>query len=305
LDAHTRKFIQVSARRARLRQQLSAAAALIFAALAIGAVYAQQQAMVQRDRAEAATEQAKAERDRATSEEQRATEARDRAVATQSRLLAERASRLTEQGDAATAILLSLEAFRNPDDNGPERYEAAAEKSLADALYRNPLQFILSEEKIDYEQAAYGHDGSRLFTLEDEGAAAIWALDAEGRPVKKEARPDLGSIKTIFANPTKPIVFIRRKDLSHFAWNYLTEQKVKGTEGKCDDDLGNYSDFKFDRTGERLLIWCKQVQVVELATGRVFSKPGPFRSVSLSGDGKRFATLRENTPTVEIWTTSS
>jgi WD40 repeat protein len=326
LAPDTRKFIQASAQRARLRQQLTAAAALIFAVVAVGATTAgvlayraQQEAVAQRnraeaatdqakterDRAEAATVQAKAERDRASTEEQRATEARDRAVATQSRLLAERASRLTEQGDTPTAVLLSLEAFRNPDDNGPERYEVAAEKSLADALYRNPLQSIASNDQVNYGQAAFSYDGSRLFTLDADGAAAIWAVDAQGRPGKKQPRPDFGEVKTIFANPTKPIVFIRLKDLSYFAWNYQTEQKVKGTEGKCDDELGNYSDFKFDRSGERLLIWCKQINIVELATGRVVNKPGSFTSVSLSGDGKRFATLREKVLTVEVWTTAT
>jgi len=65
---------------------------------------------------------------------------------------------------------------------------------------------------------------------------------------------------------------------------------VKGIEGRCDDDLGNYSDFKFDRSGERLLVWCKRVDVIELATGRSVTKPGPFGSVAMSGDGKRFVT---------------
>jgi WD40 repeat protein len=347
LDADTRRFIQASARRARLRQQLTAAAALVFAALAVGAIYAQQQATVQRNRAEAATDQAKAERDRAeaatvqakaerdraeaatvqaqaerdraeaatvqaqterdraTSEEQRATEARDRAVATQSRLLAERASRLTQQGDTLSAILLSLEAFRNPDDGAPDRYEVAAERSLADALYHYPLQHILRHEGQPYVQAAYAHDNSRLVTLDDKGSIVIWALDAQGRPAKKEARPDLGAVKTLLANPTKPLLFIRRTDFSHFVWNYLTNEKLRGTEGKCSDDLVNSSNFRFDPSGERLLVWCSKLDVIELATGRIASKPGPFRSVSLSGDGKRFATMRDKTSTVEVWNTST
>jgi WD40 repeat protein len=204
-----------------------------------------------------------------------------------------------------TAILLSLEAFRNPDDSGPERYEVAAEKSLTDALYRYPLQYILPHEQQPYAQAAYAYDGSRLVTLDDKGGVATWTLDANGRPVKKDQRPDLGAVKTVLANPTKPVLFIRRNDLSYFAWNYLTNEKVKGTEGRCDDDLGNYSDFKFDRSGERLLIWCKRVDVIELATGRSVTKPGPFGSVAMSGDGKRFATLREKTPVVEVWTTAT
>jgi WD40 repeat protein len=333
LDADTRRFVQASARRARLRQQLTAAAALVFAALAVGAIYAQQQATVQRNRAEAATEQAKAERDRAeaatvqakaerdraeaatvqaqterdraTTEEQRATEARDRAVATQSRLLAERASRLTQQGDTLGATLLSLEAFRNPDDGAPDRYEVAAERSLVDALYHYPLQHILRHEGRPYVQAAYAHDNSRLITLDDKGGVLIWALDAQGRPLKPEARPDLGVVKTVLANPAKPLLFIRRTDLSHFVWNYLTNEKLRGTEGKCGDDLGNFSDFKFDPSGERLLVWCNKLDVIELATGRIASKPGPFRSVSLSGDGKRFATMRDKTTTVEVWNTST
>jgi tetratricopeptide (TPR) repeat protein len=52
LDAPTRTFIDASRRRARLRQQLTLAAAVLFAIVAAAAVLGQQQAIVQRSRAE-------------------------------------------------------------------------------------------------------------------------------------------------------------------------------------------------------------------------------------------------------------
>lgn len=52
LDASTRSFIQQSRRRAQLRQQLTAAAAIVFAFVAVAAVFAQQQAARERARAE-------------------------------------------------------------------------------------------------------------------------------------------------------------------------------------------------------------------------------------------------------------
>ena len=329
LDAPTRDYINRSARRARLAQTLTAAAAVLFALVAVAAVsagwqwqqarlqavHAQTEAEDQRDRATAQEARANEARDRATAqealanqardraklEEVQANEARDRAIATQSRLLAERASRLTDQGDTLTAVLLSLEAFRSPADAGPERYAVEAEKSLADAIYRNSLEFTVPYDGNGYAEADYSYDGSRFITVDKKGLVAIWTPKPDGSLSLLAKRPDFGPIKAMVVNPAYPIVLFQGDDKHFFAWNYKSDEKISQISGTCGDE------FSFDPNGERLLIFCASddntggnLTLINLATGQSIAKIGPVAKYAMAGNGKRLAVLRK-TSTIEVW----
>jgi WD40 repeat protein len=294
LDAKLLTFIRASQRRARLQQQLTVVAAAIFGLLAIGAAIAAQQAFQQQ---RIANEQ----RDRATTQEARAKEARDRALTIQSRLLAERAGRLSDQGDTLTAILLSLEAFRPADDQGQERYEPAAEKSLADAVYRHVLLGIIRDPTTDYVDADFTNDGTMLVAARADGTVEFRSLDAEGRPGGKVDMPaDFGSEKKVSVDPKRPILVLLQSDETYFAWNFQTRQAVPGVQGTCNDD-DTRTQFVFDPAGERLFVYCDGVRIFDLSTGRVINKPGPYARFALAGDGGRFVTRRANAPVIEVW----
>jgi WD40 repeat protein/energy-coupling factor transporter ATP-binding protein EcfA2 len=277
LDPQTRGFIQASWRRARMQQQLTVVAALCFALLAVAGTVAAVLAFEARGVAK---------------------QQRNRALATQSRLLAERASRLTQEGDTLSAILLSLEALRSPDDQGPEPYDPAVEKSLADALYRHPLQFVLRENVSPYVDAAFAHDGSILATVAENGNVSFWTADEDGRllPRTQMAASVFGAVVGVMQNPKQPIFLVFRKDGSYIAWNYRTNKAVPGVEGSCNQ---NSRSFQFDLTGERLLVYCQDIRIFDLATDHSINISGPFEKFAVAGNGKRFVT--RNSDLIEVW----
>ena len=98
LDAPTRDFIRRSARRARLAQTLTAAAAVLFAVVAGAAIYSQRRAVfLAQQEANTGREQAKNQR--------------DQALLTQSRFLADVANQRVAADDGGTATLLALDAL--------------------------------------------------------------------------------------------------------------------------------------------------------------------------------------------------
>jgi WD40 repeat protein len=328
LDSSLRLFIQASYRRARLLQQLTVAIAAVFAMVAVLAAVssltayrAQREAVTQRNfalQAQETAQQKSAEaitqrnlalqaRELAQQKSAEAIEQRDRAFKTQSRLLLEKASRLTEQGETQDAILVALEAFRNPEEGGPELHDAAAEKSLADAIYRYPLQGILAHETVKTVHAALAFDDSLIVTVSANGTASIWNRANDGRYTKAADLPEkIGSIKAVIANPKKPILLFARTDSTFFAWDYQAQAAVKGIEGSCDEfkdgDPTQIDDhFKFDPSGSRLFAFCGSVRIFDTSNGRLISRPGPFELFAMAGNGQRFVTAKREGNLIESW----
>jgi WD40 repeat protein len=247
--------------------------------------------------------QAQRERQRAETEEQRAKEARDRALETQSRLLAERASRLTEQGDTATAIQLSLEAFRPADDTGQDRYVAAAERSLADAVYRHPLKSMIPAEGQKYVSAAIAHDGTVVAGVAADGSLTLWEMSGDGRiGAQLDRLTNPGPITQAIAIPSQPLLLLRSSDKSYFAWNYRTRQKT-GFAGRADDCETDFADFRFNPAGTRLVVNCGKVRIFDVATGRAVGQPMAARWFGVSANGARVVT-NEN-KTIQVWDTAT
>jgi len=120
-------FVQASRRRARLRQQLVAAAAVLFAIVSAFAVVAARQASEQTkvaveqrqmalDQEKIATDQKNA----ALSAKQEADAERDRVTITEAKLLTALANAKVGAGDPVTGILLADEAYSNLSSKGTE-----------------------------------------------------------------------------------------------------------------------------------------------------------------------------------------
>lgn len=235
---------------------------------------------------------------RAAAVEQRrvASEQRETALSTKSRLLAGQAVRATGQGDVQTAMLLSLEALRSPADGGPQELATDAEKSLLDALYRNPLRAILRAAGTKYTRAVLTADASTLVTITGDNAASFWAVDDSGRITgKRDIAFPFGPVTGVFANPGRPILVFRRKDDGYFAWNYQTGQTVSGVTGTCSD---NDAEFLFDSTGTRFFVHCGDVSMFAFDTGKVVHVPGKFDKFAVSPEGSRFVVSVDDKITV-------
>jgi WD40 repeat protein len=276
IDVETRTFIRVSQQRARRQQQMAMAAVVIFFLVAVGAGAAAVLAFRQQHLAD---------------------QQRDRAVTTNSRLLAARAFDAVSDGDAQTAILLSLEAMRPPDDVGPDHYELEVEKALLVALSLNPLRSILRAVGTKYSDAAFGYDGSILAAIGANGSASFWKVDAGAHALTRtQLAIPLGPVMAVVANPARPIFLFRGKDGLFFAWNFQTQQVVPGVTGTCTETetpgglrAGWGPQFRFSTTGERLFVYCTDVRIFDLDTGQVVQPPGTFDRFSVSPSGREFA----------------
>jgi WD40 repeat protein len=286
-----------------LRQRLTIAAAIVFFLLAAGAgvaaieaYHATQIANTQTKLAEKQTQVAQQQRQAAIQAQQQAGTERDIALTTQANLLAVQSEQLIGQGDIQTAILLSLEALRPPDDTGPDRYNVQVEQTLLKALYLNPLRAILRAGTSKYVDAAFVYDASTLVTVAENGSVAFWNVDSGGRiPGQTGLTVPFGGVSAVFVDPARPILLFRGQDKTFTAWNYQTRQTVAGVTGRCNEDSAQ---FAFDPTGTRLFVYCSDVTIFDLATGHATRVSGKFDKFALAPNGKLFVASADANVTV-------
>jgi WD40 repeat protein len=153
LPTATREFVRRSGQRARLRQKLTAAAAVIFAAVAglagFGWYYT-------------------------VSLQREAVKKRDELLVSQSRFLVDRANQVNQAGDAGTAMLLALQAL--PDTRGGvERpFIHEAEAALFAAYQDLKERIVLKGHKGLLWSASFAPDGRRIVTASEDNTARVW-----------------------------------------------------------------------------------------------------------------------------------
>jgi WD40 repeat protein len=195
LDTDTHGFIQASRTSARLRQQLAAVAAAIFALVALGAAYAAQQAsqarrladerselaqqksleaIEQRELAEQAKQDALKNAEVAQSNEQRAVAGLTRAQQNESLTLSEQSLRETDAGDSTSAMRLALSAMPKELAHPDRPLLARAEFALTRAVLGNRTQFLLRRSKDWVNAAAYNPDNSLIATGTRDGVLSLW-----------------------------------------------------------------------------------------------------------------------------------
>ena len=159
-DPETLGFVQASRRRARRLQQMIAAAAVIFAAVALFAGWQYLQA-------DAAKQEA--DQRRIQAEQQRAA-----AQLTQSRFLASLATQAAEADDAATAVALALEALPDVRTGNARPYTPEAEAALFAGWQRLRETSILAGHEDRVFSAAFSADGRRILTASMDNTVRIW-----------------------------------------------------------------------------------------------------------------------------------
>ena len=155
LAADTRIFIQASRRRARRRRQVEVGASIVFGLIAAVAVYAQQQARVQRARAESATQEATVQ----------AQEAQHRLR----RLYVEQGRQEWLQGHPMRAVAYLSEAYQMGEAGPPFLFLLKQAMRTLDAQ-----RAVLKHHQRPVVAVAFSPDGQHLTTASRDGIAQAW-----------------------------------------------------------------------------------------------------------------------------------
>jgi hypothetical protein len=92
----------------------------------------------------------------------------------QSRFLADRANQSTNDGDAATAMLLALEALPNTRSNKQRPSVPEAEAALFKAYQALRESVVLKEHTGPLWSASFAPDGRRLVTVSEDSTGRVW-----------------------------------------------------------------------------------------------------------------------------------
>jgi WD40 repeat protein len=168
-------FISASRRGATQRQRWAIGGAIAAAAIAFALAGL---AYTQRNQAVINEQRAVANEVLANDNAARATRERDQALRTQSLFLADLAQQKTAEGDATTAMLLSLEALPGGGSPAERPYVSEAEVSLYAGRFSRGrgLQEIavLRGHGDQLLSSAFSPDGSRIVTTSSDHTARLW-----------------------------------------------------------------------------------------------------------------------------------
>ena len=199
---------QEAGTRARRIIQWGSAAAALLILLGVSA-FAFQQYQSAKTQAELTVEavRQKGEADRqarlAEDAAKQARAARNDALLNQSRLLTSSAVQAIEQGDAATALLLALEAM--PDEKGDDDISrtrphwAQAETSLYSAVDALRERLILKGHTNAVTSVAVTPDGTRIVTGSDDDTARVW--DATTGKELLQLKGHTGNVRSLTVTP--------------------------------------------------------------------------------------------------------
>jgi predicted NACHT family NTPase len=202
-----------SRNRARVRQRLVAAAAILFFILAVAATvtgvwaYRSQQEAVRAER-------------RASEERDRADARLKQAQTTQSLFLAASARQQGTAGDAGTAILLALEALS---DDRP--YVPEAELQLDGAWPHLRERLILEGHRRGVFSAAFSPDGKRIVTASADKTARLW--DAEtGKQIGEPLRGHKDWVRSAAFSPDGKRIVTASDDKTARLWDAETSKQI-------------------------------------------------------------------------------
>ena len=289
LDAPTRHFIKLSARRARLAQTVTAAAAALFALVAGTAFYAERQAVRAQQEADTRREQAKKER--------------DEALLTQSRFLADVADQRVAADDAGTGLLLALEALPDPNAGADRPYAAEAERALFRARQSVRKSIILSGHGGNVLSAMFSPDGRRVLTASNDNDAGIWDA-ATGKPVLVLAGHTNGIANAAFSRDGLKVV-TASNDRTAIIWSAETGHSILVLHHPA---RVRRAVFSPDGTRVATASEDKKARIWDAQTGRMLMEfvghSDEVWGLDFSNDGKRLLTGSQD-KTVRVWDVDS
>jgi WD40 repeat protein/energy-coupling factor transporter ATP-binding protein EcfA2 len=283
-DAETLGFIQASRQRARLLQQVIAAAAAIFAAVAIFAGW--QYAVGNAARHEAITQRDLADQKRIEAQQQR-----DSAQSAQSRLLANLATQRIQNEDAEAGLALALEALPDVRTGNIRPYVLEAESALFRAWQSLRQVRVLAHDDA-VTDAVFGA-GDRALTVSADKVVHVW--DAKTARLIAVLKGHEDRIRSAVFSPNGQRAATASDDKTARIWDAGTGQVITILAGHG----GAVMSAEFSPDGRRAVTASadKTARVWDAETGkiiRVLKEDDEVRSASYSPDGRRIVTASQN-----------
>lgn len=218
----------------------------------------------------------------------------------QSRFLADRANQAIADGDAATAILLALEALPDTQSNKQRPFVPEAEEVLFKAYHALREVVVLKDHAGPLRSASFTPDGKRLVTVSDDGTGRVWEAQT-GTPLF-ELRGHRGPVRFVEFSPDSRYAVTTSPDTTARVWDVETGREVAVLQGHSKNVLraafspdGRYvATASVDNTAR---VWeansGKQIYNLDQHTG-------PVRDAIFTPDGKNILTISDDR-TARLW----
>src|SRR5262249_51323678 len=239
---------------------------------------------------------------RVAAEKERADGELKKAQATQSQFLAALARRERAEGDAATAMLLALEALPDDTAGNARPYIPEPEEQLDGAWHDLRERFVLNHEDGVYS-AMFSPDGKRIVTASWDKTARLW--DAEtGKPIGEPLKGHTDFVPRAAFSPDGKRIVTASYDETARLWDAETGKPIgeplKGHEN-------NVLSAAFSPDGKRIVTaspdWTARPWHAETAAPIGEPLKGHenyILSAAFSPDGKRIVTASRDR-TARLW----
>ena len=278
LPTATREFVRRSGRRARLMQTLTAAAAVIFAAVAGVAVY---------------------EWRHTVSLQREAVEKRDQLLVSQSRFLVDRANQGNQAGDAGTAMLLALQALPDTRSGVGRPMVHEAEAALFAAYQDLKERIVLKGHDGVLWSARLAPDGKRIVTASEDKTARVW--NAENGDQLAILRGHTEGVRVASFSPDGRQVITGSTDKTARLWNAETGQQSAVLEHD-----GVVRSAAFSSDGRRVVTASddKTARIWDVQTGKQIAAltghTARVRDAAFSPNG-RYVLTSSDDKTARLW----
>jgi WD40 repeat protein len=222
----------------------------------------------------------------------------ERLQITQSRFLADRANQSTGDGDAATAMLLALEAL--PDRQSDRPRVSRAEAALFKAYHALRESIVLKEHTGALSGASFAPDGRRLMTVSADSTGRVW--DAQTGAPLVVLRGHGGPVRFAAFSSNGRYVVTTSTDQTARTWDVETGGPVAILKGHGGNVLR--ATFSPDSRQVATASADHTARVWDAATGKQIHNlnqhTGPVRDAIFTPDGKNIVTISDD-GTARLW----
>jgi len=224
----------------------------------------------------------------------------DELQVTQSRFLADRANQSTRDGDAATAMLLALEALPDTQSNKQRPPVPQAEAALLKAYHALRESIVLKEHTAPLWSASFTPDGRRLVTVSDDHTARVW--DAQTGAPLWTLRGHGGPVRFAAFSRDGRYVVTTSPDKTARVWDVETGRDVAVLKGHS----SNVLTAAFSPDGRQVVTASvdNTARVWEALSGKQIHNldqhTKPVRDAIFTPDGKDIVTISDDS-TARLW----
>ena len=224
----------------------------------------------------------------------------DELQVTQSRFLADRANQSTGDGDAATAMLLALEALPDTQSNKRRPLVAQAEAALFKAYHALRESVALKEHTGPLWSASFAPDGRRLVTVSADSTGRVW--DAQTGAPLFVLVGHRGPVRFAAFSPDGRHVVTTSTDKTARVWDVETGREVAILEGHSNNVLR----AAFSPDGRQVVTASvdNTARVWDTLSGKQIYNldrhTKPVRDAIFTPDGKNILTISDDR-TARLW----